>query len=347
VLTNSVTNTSGPRASVIIPVYNGARYLREAIDSVLGQTYPNLELVVIDDGSTDDTWSIVESYGSRLRGLRQSNGGVANALNHGIEVATGEYIAWLSHDDAFLPQKLAIQMDCLTQNRSAQICYSDYWVVDEHSQRLGVLNMPAYPPDRFVRHLLQAMFVCGSTTLVHRACFQSVGPFDETLRHAQDADMWLRLARRYGFVHVDQPLIHWRYHPDQGSRNETQRQRDRHTYLKRCLEEFTLQDFFPELPLAIDKQRMAARAREYLGHVMLRRHREATLALRQYALGVRAWPSARNPTLWYGLGLGLGGWVYYWLGRKVARQARAAQPAQKMPRVDYIAASSVVDLSLA
>jgi glycosyltransferase involved in cell wall biosynthesis len=342
-----VTTIGGPRVSVIIPVYNGARYLGEAIDSVLAQTYTNLELIVIDDGSTDDTWSIVESYGSRLRGWRQSNGGVANALNRGIGLAAGEYIAWLSHDDAFLPQKLALQIDCLARYRDAQLCYSDYWVVDDHSRRQGVLNMPAYPRDRCVRHLLQAMFICGSTTLTHRTCFQVVGPFDETLRHAQDADMWLRLARRFGFAHVAQPLIHWRYHAAQGSRNEAQQQQDRHSYLRRCLEDFSLPDFFPELPLAADQPRMTARAREYLGHVMLRRHREVALALRQYALGVRAWPSMRNPTLWYGLGLALGGWAYYWLGRKAARRARAAQPAQKMPRVDYVAASRLVDLSFA
>ena len=338
--------TAGPRVSVIVPVHNGSNYLHEAIDSVLAQTYPNVELMVVDDGSTDDTWAIIQSYGSRLRGLQQANEGVANALNHGIRTATGEYIAWLSHDDAFLPQKLAAQIDTLSQTPEARVCYSDYWVVDEHSQRQGVLRMPAYPRERLARHLLQAMFICGSTTLTHRECFESVGLFDQTLRHTQDADMWLRLARRFTFVHIPEPLIHWRYHAAQGSRNEAQQQRDRHTYLQRSLEEFSLQDFFPELPLAADQLRARARAREHLARIMLARHREVRLALGQYALGMRAWPSLRNPALWQGLGLGLGGWAYYWLGRRAAHLLRAVRPEQTMPPVDFVAASRLVDASL-
>lgn len=97
-----------PVVSVIIPVYNGAKYLMEAIDSVLSQTFTDFELLVVDDGSTDETWGLIQSYGSRVRGFRKLNGGVASALNLGIRESRGKWIAWLSHDDAFLPKKLVL-----------------------------------------------------------------------------------------------------------------------------------------------------------------------------------------------------------------------------------------------
>ena len=100
-----------PKISVIIPVYNGQNYLREAIDSVFTQTYKNYEMIVVDDGSTDKTWEMIQSYGSHLYGIQKENGGVASALNCGIRHASGEYIAWLSHDDLFLPNKLERQVD--------------------------------------------------------------------------------------------------------------------------------------------------------------------------------------------------------------------------------------------
>ncbi len=333
--------------TVVIPVYNGTDYLREAIDSVLAQTFTAYELLVIDDGSTDGTWELIQSYGSRLRGIHKSNGGVASALNVGIQHARGQWIAWLSHDDTFLPDKLRVQLECLANSPDARVCYTDYWVVDEHSEREGILRMPAYPSDRFVRHLFQCMFVCGSTVLAHRDCFAAEGLFNDTLRYSQDADMWLRLARRFSFVHLPEPLIQWRFHAGQGSRNDAKMLADRRAYLLRCLDRFDLLDFFPELRLASYPSRATATARRYLAEVMLSRHREPSIALQQYVLACRAWRSPRNPAFVKTLGLLLGGWLYYWLGRNIAgllRRSRA--PATGMPGADLIAASRVVDFAI-
>ena len=101
-----------PRVSIVIPVYNGANYLAQAIDSALAQTYSNVEVVFVDDGSTDggETERVARGYGDRIRYLRKENGGVATALNAGIEVMTGEYFSWLSHDDLYLPEKVALQV---------------------------------------------------------------------------------------------------------------------------------------------------------------------------------------------------------------------------------------------
>src|SRR5688500_7068290 len=102
-----------PRVSVVIPVYNGANYLAQAIDSALAQTYPDGEVVVVDDGSTDEraTERIARGYGHRIRYIRKENGGVATALNAGIEAMTGDYFSWLSHDDMYLPDKVALQVE--------------------------------------------------------------------------------------------------------------------------------------------------------------------------------------------------------------------------------------------
>jgi glycosyltransferase involved in cell wall biosynthesis len=94
-----------PKVSIIIPVYNGEDFLSQAINSVLAQTYQNIEVIVVDDGSTDGTRQIIESYGKKIIAIHKSNGGVASALNVGIQHATGEYIAWLSHDDIFYRKK--------------------------------------------------------------------------------------------------------------------------------------------------------------------------------------------------------------------------------------------------
>src|SRR5438132_7847564 len=104
---------SNPTVSVILPVYNGENYLRLAIESVLNQTFQDYELIMIDDGSVDSTPAIAREYGQRVRYVRQENTGVASAFNHGLELATGRYISWLSHDDVFLPEKLEKQASAL------------------------------------------------------------------------------------------------------------------------------------------------------------------------------------------------------------------------------------------
>src|ERR1051326_243987 len=104
---------SNPTVSVVMPVYNGENYLRSAIESVLSQTFQDFEIIVIDDGSKDSTPAIAQSYGDRVRYVRQENAGVAAAVNHGIAVARGRYFAWLSHDDFYAPEKLAAQVRAL------------------------------------------------------------------------------------------------------------------------------------------------------------------------------------------------------------------------------------------
>ena len=208
-----------PLVSIVIPVYNGSDYLAEAINSALSQTYPNIEVVVVNDGSTDGgkTETISLSYGSQIRYLRKENGGVASALNLGIQEMRGEYFAWLSHDDVFYSNKISIQIEQVKLLKDPAIVYGDYDVIDKESKVVGTRKiLPSIPGD-IIFDLFVKDPVNGCTTLIPRACFDRVGVFDEGLRTTQDYEMWFRLARYFSFVHVPETLIKYRRHPQQGT----------------------------------------------------------------------------------------------------------------------------------
>src|SRR5258705_2440500 len=132
-----------PLVSVVIPTFNQAAYLREAIDSVLAQTWGNRECIVVDDGSTDGTQGIIASYGDRIVALRQDNRGAANALNAGIRAARGELICWLSSDDAYLPTKLEVQVAALLARPDAGLCCTGWETMDATGR---TLNQHQEPP---------------------------------------------------------------------------------------------------------------------------------------------------------------------------------------------------------
>ncbi|HWW76647.1 MAG TPA: glycosyltransferase family 2 protein, partial [Pyrinomonadaceae bacterium] len=119
-----------PTVSVILPVYNGENYLRCAVESVLAQTLRDYELIVVDDGSKDSTPSIAAGYGDRVRYVRQENGGVGAAFNHGLRLARGRYVSWLSHDDLFMPEKLEAQARALGELGEPAVCYTDLEFID-------------------------------------------------------------------------------------------------------------------------------------------------------------------------------------------------------------------------
>ena len=130
-------NKFNPKVSIIIPVYNGSNYLKEAIDSALNQTYDNIEVLVINDGSNDngETEKIALSYGDNIRYFKKENGGVATALNLGLEKMTGEYFSWLSHDDVYYPEKIEKQIQFLSQLKNKDvILYSNYSFINENSE---------------------------------------------------------------------------------------------------------------------------------------------------------------------------------------------------------------------
>lgn len=207
-----------PRVTVVIPVYNQAQYLGQAIESVFRQTYRDWELIVVDDGSTDDAAGVVRRFAPRLRYIRKPNGGTPTALNAGIRAARGELIAWLSADDWMVPEKLERQVAHYDAHRPHNpdlgLIYSDYWVKNEIKGTEYYVHAFTFANRLEWRERLLATgcLVNGSTTLTARSCFERVGLFDEALAQSHDYDMWIRLSEFYEFGHVPEGLTWYRIH---------------------------------------------------------------------------------------------------------------------------------------
>jgi glycosyltransferase involved in cell wall biosynthesis len=208
---------TGPTVSVVIPTYNYARYVGDAIDSALAQTAPPLEVVVIDDGSTDDTPAVLAKYGDRIRAIRKENQGLSAARNTGIREARGEWVAFLDSDDAFHPRKLELQLAALAADPklklAATAAFSD--------EPVAWADIPAAPPVVPVTAGAVAVrtFFAPSSVLVRRDCFDAVGDFDTALRSVEDRDMWVRVCAKFPAAVVAAPLTWIRQTPGSMSRH--------------------------------------------------------------------------------------------------------------------------------
>jgi glycosyltransferase involved in cell wall biosynthesis len=215
-----------PKVSIVIPVFNGSDYLREAIDSALGQTYDNVEIIVINDGSTDGgiTESIALSYGERIRYVYKHNGGVASALNRGIEEMSGELFSWLSHDDVYSPYKLAQQIAFLSEQPEPFDCviYGDYSIFSSSLESAQLIEVPKSSPENFRYFITSQNILHGCTLLVPKRAFELNGLFSEALKTTQDYDLWFRMARTHRFIHMTTSFVFARSHENQG----TQRLKD-------------------------------------------------------------------------------------------------------------------------
>jgi glycosyltransferase involved in cell wall biosynthesis len=211
-------NTKNTIVSVIIPTYNRARMLKEAIDSVLAQEYKDFELLVVDDGSTDNTLDLLQPYGQRLTLIQQQNRGVSAARNAGIAAASGRYISFLDSDDLWQGQKLTRQVHFFTLHPEALICQTEeIWIRNgqrvnpkvRHKKLSGMIFEPS----------LHLCLVSPSAVMIRRSLFEEVGFFDESLPACEDYDLWLRVSCRYPIYLIDTPLIVKRGgHPDQLSK---------------------------------------------------------------------------------------------------------------------------------
>jgi glycosyltransferase involved in cell wall biosynthesis len=205
-----------PGISVVIPSYNSAAYLPEAIDSVLGQTVPPLEVIVVNDGSTDETARILQQYEERIVSISQENRGLSAARNRGIAAASGDWIAFLDADDIWLPEKLEKQVRCLEKNTNAALVHSQLYYWDPNTGEKSVQRHRGR--HEYVGRCYHRLFiqhgVIPSTMIVRKECLEQEGGFDENIRRptCQDYDLCLRLARRHEFGFVDEPLILYRQH---------------------------------------------------------------------------------------------------------------------------------------
>jgi glycosyltransferase involved in cell wall biosynthesis len=209
-----------PKVSIVIPVYNGGRYLSEAINSALGQTYENVEVVVVNDGSEDGgkTETVARAYGERIRYFRKENGGVASALNFGIEKMEGEYFSWLSHDDVYYSHKVERQVDFLrTSPNKKVVLYADYECIDEKSRHLAFVQANHKELSKKPLYSVLRGNINGCSTLVPKEILRAMGGFDRRFKTTQDYHLWFRIARKYKIHHIPEILVQYRIHPAQGT----------------------------------------------------------------------------------------------------------------------------------
>lgn len=277
--------TPEPHVSVVIPTYNCSAYLTEAVESVLAQTFRDFEVLVIDDGSTDETAAVMRRYGPPVRYIRQPNRGVAVARNHGIEQSRGRYVAFLDADDTWLPHKLERQLAALKRHPDHRACYSAFVVVTSDLQPLGVTR--SQRQGSALQDLLLRGNVIGtpSTVLCERSLTLAAGGFDPRLSLGADWDMWIRLGAFTEFLYVDEPLVWYRQHGANMSRNATLLEHDSLRVLQKGFA-------MPALPESIRARRRAAFARNYMvlagTYFHARRYRDfVRCAARAVALDVK------------------------------------------------------------
>ncbi len=216
----SPTLREQPLVSIVTPSFNQGRFIRRTIESVLAQTYPNIEYVVVDGGSTDETVDILRSYGDRVRWLSEADAGQTEAINKGLRLRNGEIVGYLNSDDVLLPGAIARVVEHLRDHPECDLVYGDADYIDAEDRVTG-----AYPTaDYSFERLMEDCCICQPAAYWRASLIESVGPFDETVHFAMDYEYWLRIARN-GLViqHLAERLAQSRLHPEAktlGARSE-------------------------------------------------------------------------------------------------------------------------------
>jgi glycosyltransferase involved in cell wall biosynthesis len=207
---------SEPRVSVIIPMYNREDFIVETIRSVLDQTYPNIELIVVDDGSTDDSRKVLKQFEGKIRVLEHPgkvNRGQSAAINLGIRSSEGRYVAILDSDDLFAPRKIQLQVEYLENHPDIGLVYGNGYYIDEEGEKLYPIYQIGHKEySRPELVLLDCYINIPSNSLIRRSVLDLVGGFDESMRSAQDHDMAVRLAEVTRFAYLDEVLWYYRRH---------------------------------------------------------------------------------------------------------------------------------------
>lgn len=264
-----------PLVSVITPTFNRSSYLLFAVDSVLKQTYENWELIIVDDGSTDNTRDLLDSYlvDPRIQYCFQTNRGQSVARNRGLSLAKGAFIGFLDSDDIWLPDKLEKQLALFERFPDADIVHGDEVTIDENGNEISFQNMTRYS-GVITAQLLADNCVSMTTALARKDCFERLGGFDESDRVADDYALWLKFSTRYRFHYHPEYVTLYRATPDQLSTDKTRRFEANEQILKK---------FFIRFPHAVSK----ATARRGLSHFFIRKARY------EHSIGktVSAWSS--------------------------------------------------------
>jgi glycosyltransferase involved in cell wall biosynthesis len=215
--------------SVVIPTFNCEQYIKETLDSIISQTCSDIEIIIVDDGSTDRTIEIATAHAPFAKIICQPNSGVCVSRNHGLRLATGDFICFLDHDDYWLPHKIETQLRVFSSHPEFGIVFGDFIVWSPNSE--GIFPKPStYSPKSieldlddnltgWIYHMfLLDCWMLTSSAMFRKSVFAECGNFDETLPYSEDWDLWLRLSRRYQFAKLRQANTLYRQHPDQGNR---------------------------------------------------------------------------------------------------------------------------------
>ncbi|WP_138494248.1 glycosyltransferase family 2 protein [Paenibacillus pinistramenti] len=205
-----------PTVTVVIPFYN-CPYIDQALSSVLNQTYEKLEIIVVDDGSTQHQHKL-DPFRSRIVYLGKSNGGTASALNYGMQQASGKYIAWLSSDDYFHPDKITNQV-AFMETHHLQFSFTDYHTTDEQNRITGYNSQSSFENEKaLISSLLHYCPINGCTVMMLRNLAESLGWFNKQLPYTHDYDLWVRIALNgVRMAYLNQPLTHYRRHSGMGT----------------------------------------------------------------------------------------------------------------------------------
>lgn len=215
-----------PKVSIVIPVYNGSNYLKEAIDSALNQTYENVEVIVVNDGSNDNglTENIAKSYGDKIRYFYKENGGVSSALNYGIQQMSGDYFSWLSHDDGYYKRKIEDSINLLKEVNEIKgntIAYTGGVFVNSSGEKIRLMKQKLNPKTVYsgiqaTNIMLEKGTFNGCCMLIPKNAFNNVGFFNENLRYSQDSLMWYQLfLSGYSIVSDENINVFSRMHREQ------------------------------------------------------------------------------------------------------------------------------------
>ncbi|MDG1842724.1 MAG: glycosyltransferase [Nitrospinaceae bacterium] len=239
-LPNSSCVVDSPKVSVIVPTYNRADRLERALNSIVSQTCQDFELIVVDDGSTDKTYQLMKSFPKAQYFYIKKNSGVSKARNVGLAFAKGELICFLDSDDLWKEKKIQIQSLWLENNKDSQICYTDeIWV--RNGVRVNPMNRHRKYSGDIFRHCLGLCIVSPSSVMIRAKLFDEIGNFDESLPACEDYDLWLRIASKYAFHFIEEPLIiKYGGHSDQLSRKYWGMDRFRVAALKKLLDQNSL-----------------------------------------------------------------------------------------------------------
>lgn len=228
--------------SVIVPCYNGQEFIGEAIESVINQTYQNWELIIIDDGSTDESKKVMDRYlhDKRIQYIRHDkNKGISATRNTGIITSRGEYIAFLDQDDIWLPEKLERQLELFKKSNSKiGLVYTDVYFIDSNGKIFGQRNPRNVVWGKTKEVILKELFlqspITMCSTMFRKKCFDQLGLLDEDLFGCDDYDIYLRVASKFGIRYIPLPLAKRRYHENSAAKSDKYRNDQIQAVIKAC-----------------------------------------------------------------------------------------------------------------